>query len=177
MELEELRYPVGRFQPKPAYTPEETKSNIHIISALPSRFINLCVGWDDTRLDTPYRPEGWTVRQVIHHVADSHINAYVRFRLALTEENPVITPYREALWAELPDARSAQIDHSLQLMKFVHLRWVLLLNSLSAQDLQRTYHHPLTNRAVSLAEAVALYAWHSRHHYQQVYNLAERVGW
>ncbi len=177
MELENLRYPIGRFMPKPDYSPEEIKSNIQIVSALPSRFINLCSGWDDHKLDTVYRPGGWTVRQVIHHVSDSHINAYVRFRLALTEDNPVIKPYREELWAELPDARSAQIDLSLQLLKFTHMRWVLLLNSLSSQELKRTYHHPASGKDVRLEEVIALYAWHSQHHYQQVFQLSEREGW
>lgn len=177
MELEYLRYPIGRFTPKDHYSADEIRSNVQLISALPSKFINLCGAWDEKKLDTPYRPEGWTVRQLIHHVADSHMNAYVRFRLAMTEDNPVIKPYRQGLWAELPDAKSAQIELSLQLMKFLHIRWVLLLNSFSDADLARTYHHPESLRDTRLDEAIASYAWHSEHHYQHVFRLAEREGW
>ncbi|GAB2799021.1 bacillithiol transferase BstA [Rhabdobacter roseus] len=177
MELESLRYPIGRFESQPHYTLEEVKSSIQIISALPSKFINLLGGWGDDRLDTPYRPDGWTVRQLIHHVADSHLNAYQRFRLALTEDNPTIKPYEEARWAELADAKMAQVELSLQLMKYLHLRWTLLLNSLGEAELARTYFHPANERTIRLDEVVAHYAWHSEHHYQHAYQLAERNHW
>jgi hypothetical protein len=177
MELENLRYPIGRFKPQPSYSLHDTKTNIQIISALPSKFINLLGGWDEEKLETPYRPDGWTVRQLIHHVADSHINAYTRFRLALTEDSPTIKPYKENLWAELPDAKTAPIDLSLQLLKYVHLRWVILLNSLDEDDLARTYVHPESGRSIPLSEVIALYAWHSEHHYQHAYGLAERNHW
>ncbi len=177
VDIETLRYPIGRFAKSETYSSDEIKSCIQIISALPSKFINLMGSWDEEKLDTPYRPDGWTVRQLVHHVADSHINAYVRFRLALTEDNPTIKPYKEELWAELADAKSATADLSLQLMKQVHLRWVLLMNSLDAEDLARTYHHPETNRSIPLDEVIAQYAWHSEHHYQHAFGLAERMGW
>ncbi len=177
MELEALQYPIGRFIPSDSYPPEEVRTNIQIISALPSKFINLLGGWTEEQYDTPYRPDGWTVRQLIHHVADSHINAYVRFRLALTEDNPTIKPYKEERWAELPDAKTASVDISLQLMKNVHLRWVLLMNSMDAADLARTYAHPETGRSIRLDEVMALYAWHSEHHYQHAFTLADREGW
>lgn len=176
-DLESLRYPIGHFARSETYSADEVKSNIQIISAIPSKFINLLGSWDEEKLDTTYRPDGWTVRQLVHHVADSHINAYVRFRLALTEDNPTIKPYHEDRWAELPDAKSAPVDLSLQLMKQVHLRWVLLMNSMDADDLARTYHHPDTDRSVPLAEVIAMYAWHSEHHYQQAFSLADRMGW
>jgi hypothetical protein len=176
-ELEDLRYPIGRFQKQDQYSADEIKSNIQIISALPSKFMNLLGGWDEEKLDTPYRPDGWTIRQLIHHVADSHMNAYIRFRLALTEDSPTIKPYMENLWAELPDAKSAQIDLSLQLMKYIHLRWVLLMNSMDEADLARTYVHPETGRIYPLSEVIALYAWHSEHHYQQAFTLAQRNHW
>lgn len=177
MELEAFQYPIGRFKPSDSYPPEDVRTNIQIISALPSKFINLLGGWTEEQYDTRYRPDGWTVRQLIHHVADSHINAYVRFRLALTEDNPTIKPYKEDRWAELPDAKTAQVDLSLQLMKNVHLRWVLLMNSMGAADLARTYTHPDTGRSIRLDEVIALYAWHSEHHYQHAFTLAEREGW
>lgn len=177
MEIEALKYPIGRFKSSDSYPPEEIRTNIQIISALPSKFINLLGGWSEEQYDTRYRPDGWTIRQLIHHVADSHINAYVRCRLALTEDNPTIKPYKEDRWAELPDAKTASVDLSLQLMKNVHLRWVLLMNSMDAADLARTYTHPETGRAVRLDEVIALYAWHSEHHYQHAFTLAEREGW
>jgi len=177
MELEQLRYPIGRFVPQDSYTPAEIKTNIQIISALPSKFINLLGGWDNDKLNTPYRPDGWTVRQLVHHVADSHMNAYVRFRLALTEDNPVIKPYEEQLWAELPDAKEAQVELSLQLMRYIHLRWVLLLNSMGDTELARTYVHPANNSTNCLDMVIANYAWHSEHHYQQAFQLAARNNW
>jgi len=177
MELEQLRYPIGHFTPQENYTPAEVKTNIQIISALPSKFINLLGGWDDDRFDTPYRPDGWTVKQLIHHVADSHINAYTRCRLAMTEENPTIKPYDEAAWAELADAKAAQAELSLQLIRYVHLRWVLLLNSMNEADLARTYHHPASGQTVRLDTVIANYAWHSEHHYQHAFQLAARNNW
>ncbi|KAA6441109.1 putative metal-dependent hydrolase [Dyadobacter flavalbus] len=177
MDLEQLRYPIGQFRFQDSYTPAEIKSNIQIISALPSRFINLLGGWDDEKYNTPYRPGGWTIRQLIHHVADSHINAYTRCRLALTEDNPVVKPYDEAAWAELPDGKAAQVELSLQLMRYVHLRWVLLLNSMQEAELARTYTHPATGRVFRMDEVIANYAWHSEHHYQHAFQLAVRNNW
>lgn len=177
MDLNELRYPIGEFQSQESYSAADIKSNIQVISALPSKFINLLGNWDDHRLDTPYRPDGWTVRQLIHHVADSHINAYTRCRLAMTEDNPVIKPYEEHLWAELPDAKTAQVELSLQLLRYVHLRWVLLLNSLDENDLARTYFHPGSQKSFRLDEVIANYAWHSEHHYQHAFRLAKRNNW
>lgn len=177
MDQEQLRYPIGKFIFQDSYTPAEIKTNIQIISALPSKFINLLGGWTEEQYNTPYRPDGWTVRQLIHHVADSHINAYTRCRLALTEDNPVIKPYEEALWAELPDAKAAPVESSLQLIRYVHLRWVLLLNSMGETELARTYTHPASGRIFRMDEVIANYAWHSEHHYQHAYKLAARNNW
>ena len=177
MELEQLRYPIGRFTPQDSYTAAEIKTDIQIISALPSKFINLLGVWDEEKISTPYRPDGWTIRQLVHHVADSHINAYTRFRLALTEDNPTIKPYREDLWAELPDAKAAQVELSLQLIRYVHLRWVLLLNSMNETDMARTYVHPEAEKIFRLDTVIANYAWHSEHHYQQAFQLAARNNW
>ena len=175
--MENLQYPVGRFENGQTYTPAQTLSNIQTISALPSKLFNVVNVLNEQQLETVYRPDGWTVRQVVHHIADSHINAYLRFHLALTEENPTIRPYLEHLWAELPDGKTAPVDWSLQLLKYVHLRWVLLLNSLTETDLDRTYFHPQSQRSFQLREVVAMYAWHSEHHYEHIHQLALRSGW
>jgi hypothetical protein len=135
-------------------------------------------GLDEPQLDTPYRPGGWTVRQVVHHVPDSHMNAYMRFHLALTEENPVIRPYFEARWAELPDAKSGPIAMSLGLLDTLHVRWVMLLGRMRDEDFARTYQHPeQPDRAIPLSEVLAMYAWHSRHHVAHITRLRERMGW
>jgi hypothetical protein len=134
-------------------------------------------GLDQEQLDTPYRPGGWTVRQVVHHIGDSHINSIVRFKLALTEETPTIRPYDEALWAELPDSRTAPVDPSLALIDTLHARWVLLLRSMSEQDFERRFHHPEHDRTFTLARTLAMYAWHGQHHIAHITRLRERMGW
>lgn len=175
--MENLKYPIGRFEFGKTYNKAETQAQIQTISALPSKLFNVVNVLTEAQLETPYRPGGWTVRQTVHHVADSHINAYTRFKLALTEHNPAIKPYQEGLWAELPDGKGAPVDWSLQLLKYVHLRWVMLLNSLTEQDLERTYFHPETKRVFPLSEVLALYAWHSEHHYEHINQLCIREGW
>jgi uncharacterized damage-inducible protein DinB len=175
--MENLKYPIGRFEFGKTYSKAETNAQIQTISALPSKLFNVVNVLTEAQLETPYRPGGWTVRQTIHHVADSHMNAYMRFKLALTEENPTIKPYEEGLWAELPDGKTAPVGWSLQLLKYVHLRWVMLLNSLTEQDLERTYFHPETKRTFPLSEVLALYAWHSEHHYEHINQLCMREGW
>ena len=177
MELEFLRYPIGRFKTGVNYTPKQTDDHIQVIRTFPDQLAHLLNNWEEWQLDTPYRPGGWTVRQLVHHLADSHMNAYVRCRLALTEDRPSIKPYEEQLWAELPDARSAPVDLSIQLLKYIHIRWILLLSSLSASDLARTYYHPASQLEFSLKEVIANYAWHSEHHYQHAFQLAERNKW
>jgi uncharacterized damage-inducible protein DinB len=147
------------------------------IAAAPARMRAAVTGLDDSQLDTPYRPGGWTVRQVVHHVPDSHINAYTRIRLALTEDTPTIKPYEEARWAELPDARSLPVETSLRLLESLHARWVPLLERIGAAEGARQFRHPEHGRLMTVDELIALYAWHVDHHAAHVTSLRERMGW
>ena len=169
------RYPVGRFRRAEANTTDHP-SHIATLAALPANLRAAIDRLSDTQLDTPYRDGGWTVRQLVHHLADSHINSYVRMRLALTGDWPTIVPYDEAVWAELPDARTAPIDLSLHILEGLHARWALLLRSLTGDQWQRGYVHPENGRQ-TLAEAAALYAWHCRHHTAHITELRKRKGW
>jgi hypothetical protein len=159
----DARYPIGRFQPPEVITHEIQHEWITSIAILPRQMQELVRGMADQELDTRYREAGWTVRQVVHHVADSHMNAYCRFKLALTENEPVIKPYNEARWAELNDAAHAPVVVSLELLTALHCRWVALLKSLKTSDFQRTFIHPERGKQ-SLNETTGLYAWHGRHH-------------
>lgn len=170
-------YPIGRFEQDKVYSFANTQAHIQIISALPSKFINVVSGLEESQLETPYRPEGWTVRQTIHHVADSHIHAYMRFKRATTEQNPDVTGYDQDLWANLNDGKSAPVEWSLKFLQYLHLRWVLFMTSLTESDLKRTYYHTGYNRSFTLQEAIALYAWHSEHHYEHINQLCIREGW
>jgi uncharacterized damage-inducible protein DinB len=172
----DLRYPVGRFQPPSGIKAAQRAAWMIEVEALPPKLAAAVADLDDGQLDTPYRPGGWTVRQVIHHVADSHANCYVRFRLALTENAPVIKPYEESLWAELPDAKSAPIKASLTLLASLHQRWLVLLRSLDDQSFARVYVHP-ENGETRLDKALGLYAWHGEHHLAHIMKLRERMGW
>ena len=173
--MDDLRYPIGRFQPSLAITPEDRAAHIAVLRELPDRLSEAVDGLDDPQIDTPYREGGWTVRQVVHHIADSHLNSYVRFKLALTEYEPIIKPYDEEAWAALPDSRMP-IDVSLTLTWALHERWVELLESMSEKDFQKKFVHP--QRGVQdLATALALYDWHSRHHTAHITGLRARMGW
>jgi hypothetical protein len=147
------------------------------IAAAPAALRAAVAGLSDAQLDTPYRPGGWTVRQVVHHVPDSHLNAYVRIRLALTEDTPTIKPYEEARWAELPDARSLPVEASLTLLEALHARWVTLLGGLGAADGARRLRHPEHGRLMTVDELIAMYAWHGEHHVAHVTSLRARNGW
>lgn len=163
-DLENLRYPVGRFSRLTTPMDRETRSAlITTIDDAPGRLRSLVKGCSDANLDTPYRPGGWTIRQVVHHVPDSHMNAYLRMKWAVTEDAPTIKAYDEARWAELPEARTGPVDMSLALLESLHRRWVMFLRALTDADFSRVYVHPELGR-VTLNEAVALYAWHGRHH-------------
>jgi uncharacterized damage-inducible protein DinB len=170
------RYPIGPFTPPPEFTPDARRAYIDQIAAVPARLRAAVDGLTASYLDHPYRDEGWTVAQVVHHVADSHINAYVRFKLAVTEDNPPVKAYNEALWAGLADASAADVRDSLDLLAALHGRWVLFLRSLGAGVLSRTYNHSAMG-PVSLDHALALYAWHGRHHTAHITALRERMGW
>lgn len=175
--LEQLRYPVGRFQRPVAFTEADKKQWIAILEALPKWLDALVENLDEAHLQTPYRPGGWNVIQTIHHIADSHANAYVRLKLALTEDNPTIKPYKEALWAELPDVQSVPVNVSITMLHAMHRRWTAVLRSMGAEDWERTYFHPEQERKVPLWEMTAMYAWHSKHHMEHIRGLRERMNW
>lgn len=167
-DLDKLRYPVGKFERiKPPLDRETRAALVKTIEDTPSRLRSLVAGLTDAQLDTPYRPGGWTIRQVVHHVPESHMNAYIRMKLAATEDSPAIKTYEEQLWAELPDAKTAPAELSLSLLEALHRRWVLFLKNLSDAECARTFKHPEWG-TVTIDESVALYAWHCRHHLAHV---------
>jgi uncharacterized damage-inducible protein DinB len=173
--MSDLRYPIGKFTFDGAPTEQARNKFIDDIELAPSRLRAAVQGLSQEQLDTPYRPGGWTVRQVVHHVPDSHLNAYVRFKLALTEDEPTIKPYHEDRWAELQESQTAPIEISLALLESLHQRWVLVLRSIKAEDWKRAFRHPELG-AVSLEKNVALYSWHGRHHVAHITSLRERMG-
>lgn len=170
------RFPIGRFDPGQEVARSERDRLVMTIAELPARLRAAVEQLDESQLDTPYRDGGWSVRQLVHHVPDSHMNAYIRFRLALTEEHPGIRTYRQERWAELPDARSAPVAVSLTLLDALHERWVLLLRAMSDEDYNRTLEHPEWGR-LTLWTMLLLYEWHSRHHLAHVMHLRESAGW
>lgn len=173
--MDELRYPVGHFVPSPALAAADRPALIDEIEALPSLLAAVVTPLTRAQLDTPYRPGGWTVRQLVHHLPDSHLNAYVRCKLALTEDEPTIKPYDQAVWAELPDSGS-EIETSLILLASLHKRWVALLRALTEADWHRRLRHPEMG-AIDLDFILQLYAWHGRHHVAHITALIERSGW
>jgi hypothetical protein len=173
----DLRYPIGQFRrPEVSLDAVERRQAIDAIAAAPAKLRDAVAGLGPAQIETPYRPDGWTVRQVVHHVADSHMNAYVRFKLGLTEDEPTIKAYDEARWAELPDTRDTPIETSLVLLEQLHDRWVRLLRAMSASDFARRIKHPEMGM-LRLDQVLALYAWHSAHHVAHVTGLRERMGW
>jgi uncharacterized damage-inducible protein DinB len=172
----DLRFPIGPFKLEGAPTGEVIRRAVDEIAEAPAKLRAAVEGLSPEQLDTPYRPGGWTVRQVVHHVPDSHLNSYCRFKLALTEDEPTIKPYHEDRWAELEDSRTAPIEVSLAMLESLHARWVVLLKSLAPADFARTFRHPDLGR-VTLAKNVCLYAWHGRHHAAHITSLRERMGW
>ncbi len=174
--MSDPRYPIGKFTYKDSPTPDERVQLIRQIEQAPAKLRAAVSGLSPQQLDTPYRPEGWTVRQVAHHVPDSHLNAYVRFKLALTEDEPMIKPYAEDRWAKLADTEATPVEVSLALLDSLHDRWVRLLRSLQPDDWKRTFRHPELG-VVSLEKNLALYAWHGRHHVAHITSLRERNGW
>jgi uncharacterized damage-inducible protein DinB len=177
----DLQYPIGKFVWKRKGEgllagEEERQEWIGDIEETPARLWAAVTGLTDAQLDTPYRPGGWTVRQVVHHMADSHMNSYIRFRLALTEEQPTIKTYDEKLWANLSDAREASTEISLTLLDTLHQRWVLLLRSLQPKDFARSLKHPELG-LVTLEKYLAVYSWHGKHHVAHISGLRQRSGW
>jgi len=175
--MPDLRYPIGKFVAEPTITEAQRAACIDTIAATPGRIRAAVQGLTDAQLDTPYRDGGWTVRQVVHHVPDSHLNAYTRLRLTLTEDRPTIKPYDEAKWAELVDARTAPIAPSLQLLEAIHARWDSLWRALTPDDWSRTFVHPEHNKTFDLSWLVQMYAWHGPHHEAHITSLRQRMGW
>jgi hypothetical protein len=173
---EDLRYPIGRFEPLAQAGPDDRARLIRTIAETPAALRAAVAGLREPQLDTPYRPEGWTIRQVVHHLPDSHINSYLRFRLALTEDEPTIRPYFEDRWAELPESRSAPVAVSLDLLEALHRRFVLMLRAIEPEQWQRRFLHP-ERGPMTLERNLALYAWHGPHHVAQITALRERMGW
>lgn len=173
--MTDLQYPVGRYIAPTRFTDAGRRKAIGVIAATPARLRDAVEALDEGQLDTPYRPGGWTVRQVVHHLPDSHLNAYVRFKLGLTEAEPRVKPYEEARWAELPDSRGP-IAVSLDLLTALHARWVSLLETLTETDFQRTVYHPEFG-VLHLDDLLEQYAWHGRHHVAHITSLRKRMGW
>jgi uncharacterized damage-inducible protein DinB len=168
----DLRYPIGKFSFPESTTPEQRREWIREIAEAPARLRAAVAGLSEAQLDTPYRPGGWTVRQVVHHLPDSHMNSYVRLKLALTEDTPVIKTYDEALWAELPDT-AMSIETSLTLLEALHGRWVRLLESMTGTDFSRAFQHPELG-TIRLEQNLALYAWHGKHHVAHITSSTSR---
>ena len=174
--MPDLRYPIGKFVRPDVVDATERVRLIADIDSAPAALRRATVGLSEEQIDTPYRPGGWTVRQVVHHVPDSHMNAYVRFKLALTENEPAIKTYEEQLWADLPDTRATPLDVSLTLLETLHKRWAILLRAMQDADFARTFNHPDWG-AIPLDRTLALYSWHGRHHVAHITALRERMEW
>ncbi|MWC28345.1 YfiT family bacillithiol transferase [Paenibacillus sp. MMS18-CY102] len=177
VELELLRFPIGRFVVPESITVDQRQQWIKEIGVLPKQLEEAVRGLDDGQLDTPYRDGGWTLRQVVHHIADSHMNSYTRFKLAVTEERPTIKPYAEELWAELPDGERAPIGSSLRLVEALHERWHYFLERMEDGQFERAFIHPEHGRAMTLLEATGMYAWHGQHHVAHITSLKQRKSW
>ncbi|MFL5489070.1 MAG: YfiT family bacillithiol transferase [Gemmatimonadaceae bacterium] len=173
----ELRYPIGKFSFDAPVSEADHPRFIAAIAEAPGALRSSVAGLARDQLETPYRPGGWTVKQVVHHVPDSHLNAYTRFKLALTEDEPTIKTYDEAAWATLADSQRVPIDVSLDLLDALHLRWLALLRSMDSADFRRGLRHPEHGRVLTLEQMLALYAWHGRHHVAHITSLRKREGW
>ena len=174
--MEDLQYPIGKFKWAGSASEEQLRQWVDEIAAAPAHLRAAVHGLSPQQIDTLYRPGGWTVRQLVHHVPDSHLNSYMRFRLALTEQEPTIKPYDQERWAELPDSRTAPVEVSLSLLESLHERWVVLLRALTPADWKRSFRHPELG-VVNLEGTAALYAWHGRHHVAHITSLRQRMGW
>lgn len=171
------KFPIGQFQKPPVITHQQIQQWIEEIAAFPEQLAKEVNGLTEEQLDTPYRPGGWSIRQVVHHCADSHVNSLVRFKLALTEDTPTIKPYMEDRWAELPDSKTMPIGPALQMLHGTHTRWVVLLQSLTPAHLKKTFIHPEHGKHITLEENIGIYAWHGKHHLAHITTLKQRMGW
>jgi len=172
----DLRYPIGKFQWEDGLSDAQRSALIDQIAELPDKVRAAVAGFTEQQFGTPYREGGWTVRQVIHHLADSHLNAFVRFKLALTEDVPTVKTYEQQLWAELVDARTAPVEPSLAMLEGLHQRWGIMLRQMSAADFARQFQHP-EHGLMKLEKLLAMYAWHGRHHVAHLTSLRERMRW
>lgn len=177
MDIEQLKYPIGKYARPDPISEEYLKSWMGDIVAAPQLFRNAIKGLTEEQLSTPYREGGWTLRQVIHHVPDSHMNAYIRFKWTLTEETPTIKAYHEDRWAMLEDSLVTQVEVSLDMLEALHKRWVLLMESMGEEEFKRIYIHPQYGKQFSLEEVLGLYAWHCKHHLAHIVRLKERMKW
>jgi len=176
-DIEKLKYPIGYFECPENISHEDINEWTAVLKTLPKRLSSLVENFSESQLNTPYREGGWTVRQVVHHMADSHHHSYTRFKWALTENRPLIKVYEEKKWSELIDAKTAPISLSLSYLTALHAKLVYMCERLTPEDLGRNYIHPMGNLNVSVAENIGKYAWHSNHHYAHIKNLADRKGW
>ena len=176
-ELELLRYPIGKFTTPETITENDLMNYISDIERFPGDLRRIVTDLSPEQLDTQYRPKGWTVKQLIHHIADSHINAYLRFKLALTEDTPTIKPYFEDKWAELPDTAVTPVEVSLKIIEAIHTRWVNLLRAMDKKDFEKSFFHPEYGKEFSLEQAAAMYSWHGKHHFAHIKELKKRKGW
>ncbi|WP_343695724.1 YfiT family bacillithiol transferase [Flavobacterium sp.] len=177
LDLEKLKYPIGKFQIPEKFTPEYISTKIEDISTFPERLKIEAINLNDEQLDTPYRPDGWTIRQVIHHCAESHMNCYIRLKWALTENNPIIKPYDEKLWSELPDSLQMPVDPTLILLEGLHFRLAYIMKNLSENDLEKSFIHPENNSEYRLKQIIGMYAWHGNHHLAHITNLKKYKNW
>lgn len=174
--MSDAQYPIGKFVEDPSVTDEKRRRWIEEIAAAPATLRQVVAGLTEQQLDTSYREGGWTVRQVVHHMPDSHLHTLVRFRMALTEDNPATTGYDPAKWGELPDAKTGPVEASLALFQAIHNRWLLLLRAMRPTDFARSFRRP-DGQVVTLDRALQIYAWHGKHHAAQITGLRERMGW
>jgi uncharacterized damage-inducible protein DinB len=174
--MTDLKYPIGKFAHEGKISRKQRSEWIKDIKTLPKQLKEAVAGLSDEQLDTPYRHEGWTVRQVIHHIADSHMNSMVRFKLALTEDTPTVKPYNEADWANLADSKMP-VKVSLELIKHLHARWVVLLKSMTSEDFAKSFMHPTSQTTSSLDRVLGIYAWHGKHHLAHITELKKRKNW
>lgn len=175
--MDNFQYPIGKFERVGQISAEQRAEWIKQIAETPDKLRSAVSGLSAEQLDTPYRHGGWKVRQVVHHLPDSHMNGYIRFKLALTEQNPIIKPYMENRWAELDDYHNTPIEVSIILLESLHERWVTLLSNLQDTQFSRTFTNPESGDTSSLESALGLYAWHGRHHIAHITSLRERMGW
>ena len=177
MDLEALKYPIGKYQPVDHPTPEQREAWIQAVESTPGLLRQAVGGLSDEQLNTPYRPDGWTVNQLVHHIGDSHMNSIIRFKWTLTEDNPTIKAYNQTRWAETPDVGDTPLAVNLDFIDATHKKWSLLLRSMAAEDWSKTLVHPETGRQLTLNWMLGLYAWHGKHHVAHITALRERMGW